>query len=30
MAPAAGDDVRVLTSPESGAAAFARSLGGLR
>jgi len=29
MAPAAGDDIRVLTSPDSGAAAFARSLEGL-
>jgi hypothetical protein len=30
MAPAAGDDPRVLTSPESGAAAFVESLAGLR
>lgn len=29
MAPAAGDDPRVLTSPRSGAAAFAASLGSL-
>jgi hypothetical protein len=30
MAPAAGDDPRVLSSPESGAAAFVESLGATR